>query len=530
MYEGIILHKAGDCLRYALGTELFCEREKEYDHFAAFTAYFALTEKLKVDSVFRLSMLLHEAGPIKRRESPYQEEFFEALTEIIISDLRKHYVFQDSEELFRILNKEEIPTWVFANATNIVKMFPDICLIGNKVYFITGEECLFIGTKPEQMEHAFDYEDEEERRHGLISTLYSSILGYDTRKGVIYLELKNSPDLYAVYHADHDQEVFYHDKWIGLLENAIPIVVDDGYLSAVHDDKKHRIKKMDSDERYSADGDYVLVKPSRQSKTVFQPYMLRMDGSIAECPYSERMRFLVSQIETDLRKEDELSGFGCVMSGESLSVKCDSLFTLDFLDKLVDAHKECDKKIAFHYKYCIVRLGAFFEKDRDMLDYFYMLGDLSKRLQKKESEFLSEELLLKLHDLNEKKLEAVVSAPELLKEYLLENAFSDREKKGSQSRKKRVRKPQIGSFELSGIQIHERIADPSQVCVLGSSLVPVALKAPGLVSYNLETAVYEIVYPRILSDQEMGKVISAFSLIHHEKYRFYVDERRRSGE
>ncbi len=524
----IILHKSGECLKYALGRE-FDEKNNPNipSHLDAFVAYFVMIGKIDRKTGIMISL----ARYANEDETDYHE-LHEEISTLIIKDLKKHFKFGSSDELFDVLDEIEIPDWAFDNGSLLIDMLPDVYLIKDKLYYIREKEgeTLFMCGYPEHLD--FNHEDDEDTvyEHDIISRMYSEIIGYDPGFSWIYLRLKNTTGIYAVYYVDFGQEVFRHSECIGIQDRGKLVLIEDGYLVMDICGIKERIKPIDDCEQYTVKEDYILVKPAPTAPRLFRPYHLMPDGSIEKSTYSERKAYITGLIEDDLRGhtvEDEMKELAIEYFDELAQYFDNDEFTTDYLSDLVKAYGHTEKKIVRNYLHLCQILGNCIGKDKDILTALYMLGDVSRKMSEDVGpDFISDTLcraidklyvggelgksIKNTNDLYEKLLTNVYWTVERLKNRPQQTAPSQGFK--------------IGGFDFDGEKILLEDVGTTDFIVLSNLILPKACNTPGVVSYNVEAGRYEIRYKRILYDIEQARVIEAFSL-QEERYKFYTDLR-----
>ena len=129
----LMLKKAGECLRYALGKEL-CMGEVDGvpNHLNAFIVYMVLIGKFDRNSIGWIRYVNH------RRESGTSDfqTFYRRLSNTIVKSLKKHFAFHDSESMFQALDEIVIPEWAFAESETIMNLLPDVYLVNDRLFFV----------------------------------------------------------------------------------------------------------------------------------------------------------------------------------------------------------------------------------------------------------------------------------------------------------------------------------------------------------------------------------------------------------
>ena len=522
----MILHKSGECLKYALGRELVEKSNPNIpSHLDAFVAYFILTGKIDRKTGTMISLVRYA----NEDETDYHE-LHEEISTLIIKELKKHFEFSSSDELFAVLDDIEIPDWAFDNGSLLIDMLPDVYLIKDKLYYIREKdgETLFMYGYPEHLDLEFEDDEGVVNEHDIISRLYSEIIGYDPVFSAIYLRLKNMTGIYSAYYVDYDQEGFKHGECIGVLGGGKLILIEDGYLVMEICGIKERIKPVNDCEQYTVKEDHILVKPVSTAPRLFRPYHLMPDGSIEKSTYPERKAYIIGLIEDDLRGhsgKDEMKELAIEYFDELALYFDNDEFTSDYLSGLIKAYGHTEKKIVRNYLHLCQILGNCISKDHDILTELYMLGDVSRKMTEDVGpDFISDALcravdklymggefgksIKNTNDLYEKLLTNV---------YWTEERFKDRPQQASTTQNMK-----IGGFDFDGKKIQLEGVGTTDFIVLGNLILPRACNTPGMVSYNMEAGRYEVRYGRLLSDAQKAKIIESFSL-EDERYKFYAD-------
>lgn len=530
----IRLNKAGECLKYGLGQEWDRNRSKELqEHLAAFLVYFVL--KGMID---RISFEVIKVYAALWKNNFYlnsNSEFYKEIAHILVKELRQLFSFSNAEEMFAALDEVVIPDWAFTGAEELMNLLPDAYLVQNRLYFIMTRNGspYFRCVHTQNVGNLLNCSEEvsvpwEDICNCTISKLYSKIIGFNEEKKVLYLQLNHSDRFYAGYYIDEKQEVIYPHRCLGLIGNMFPIINDGESLSVVVDGKIRQIKKADCFEKYEVKGGRIYVKPTEESPVFFRPYRLMIDGTVDESAYAMAAKYLMGKVEKDLQVTPEiLLALREAGTASETHPAVDALvISLEFLKPFIEGVNLEVNRMGRMYHFLCRLLGEYFSDDEDLLDYFYMFAEVSRRLQKRpKEEIVTERLYWKLNELNlSGKLKNAIHEIDSLKELLLEDAYWDDEQISAVREEMGRGGNEIGCFSINDNTVIKAGQDLSSAAVVGNSLVMREPEHPGLVSFNLETGIYEIRYYRILDKQETDRVIDAFGLKKAE-VRIYTDAR-----
>ena len=526
----LMLKKAGECLRYALGKEL-CMGEVDGvpNHLNAFIVYMVLIGKFDRNSIGWIRYVNH------RRESGTSDfqTFYRRLSNTIVKSLKKHFAFHDSESMFQALDEIVIPEWAFAESETIMNLLPDVYLVNDRLFFVIERnggnyfKSVHVRAVDDLLE---SYEDINVGRGGMnytISKNYSQIIGFDEKKKAFYLRLKSTMDMFGVYYVDDDCEAIYHHRCLGIIGNAFPVIEDGKSLAVIVNERIKPIKEWNNHENYKMEKEYIRVEPVGEKSTFFKPYKIMIDGRREEYPYDEHASFLVGKIEEHMN--DDMGMIQSLFSGRNSVVIPDfvskgQVISLDFLDKLIEKYDLEDNRIARMYHFLNKLIEEFLPKETDVLDHYYMFADVSRRLNEDMgTEFIAEQLYWRMNELNlSGKLERVIHKVDALRDILLEDAYWDDESILNLKTERDTSDGKVGYFELERTKMRSYSVLLDEGIVVENSLVMKDSYLPGVVSFDLQSGMFEIRYTRILNKKERQKVLRTF-MLEDNNCRFYVD-------
>ena len=527
--EQIVLNKAGECLRYALGNELHA---KDIDgipnHLMAFAAYFFLMDKLDRNSANWFSNILRRRDYL---DTDFKT-FYRELSGFIVQNLKKHFHFDDSESMFAALDKVTIPDWAFVAAQEIMHLLPDVYLVKDRLYYLIERRegyyfrSVDLTTDADEIP-GFDEGISADRSdtNRTVSKSYSRIIGYNPDEKVFYLQPKNTGEMFAVYDVDNDYETLYHYRCHGILGNVFPLIENDGYLAVIINGKVKPVRKIDPSEEYMAIGDYIRVEPAFGQPAFFKPYKLMIDGVRAEYSYDEQAAFLVAKIREQL--DGDRRGFLGALFGkgnpESSAYAKGQIISPAYIDEILNSYDLDENRDARMYHIINRYLKESIPEDQDVLEYWYMFADVSRKLVgEPTSDLIDEAVYWRLNEVVlQGKLPKAIKTADTLRELLLkvtswEESSPAEMKNGSDSEMK------VGCFEFAGADLISERSEPGKMIVVGNNLMPENMNRPGIVFLDLEYGNNVVRYPRFLNKAEREKVLLDFSL-EEENCRFCTD-------
>ena len=530
----MVLYEAGDCLKYAMGRE--CESGFNGsdgfspNHLSAFLVYFFLTNRIAVETIQRIEME-------KKRYKIGSRSFdlaYHAIFKYILTDLKRYYRFSSSEKLFDLLNEEKIPGWVFDLADVLIKMIPGVYLINDCLFDVVEEYGMshFRCVPVDKLPRSFDVASSDILcEQGLtISNKYSEIFGYDPQRKVLFLKLKHSSFAYAEYYLDEKTEIIHNYMCLGLADT-FPVILDEGNLSVVVGNTKKVIKKYDPFEIYLFMSGFIRVISKDRGKSFFKPYILKLDGSREETSYEDCAVFLVEKIDRDIKRGFDRLGFIDHMINHDYryeKIKEGDIY-FAFFESLFDDVDQMKNKYGRLYIFILNLLKEYLPLDVDLLEYFYMFGDVSKHLWSDERNILIDEALYRrLNELHlSGKLGNVIHDIEGLKALLIEEDPGNDEKVEQYREQMTVHYDiKIGQFKFQDENIWYAVGSQSDITIKANHLVikeEIRKKDhAGMVSYNLLNGIYEVQYDRLMSKDEQYAVMDGFS-ISENRVRFYVN-------
>lgn len=273
--------------------------------------------------------------------------------------------------------------------------------------------------------------------------------------------------------------------------------------------------------------EYIRVEPVGEKSTFFKPYKIMIDGRREEYPYDEHASFLVGKIEEHMN--DDMGMIQSLFSGRNSVVIPDfvskgQVISLDFLDKLIEKYDLEDNRIARMYHFLNKLIEEYLPKETDVLDHYYMFADVSRRLNEDMgTEFIAEQLYWRMNELNlSGKLERVIHKVDALRDILLEDAYWDDESILNLKTERDTSDGKVGYFELERTKMRSYSVLLDEGIVVENSLVMKDSYLPGVVSFDLQSGMFEIRYTRILNKKERQKVLRTF-MLEDNNCRFYVD-------
>lgn len=519
--------KAGECLSYGLGHELIRNEDPSDKHnlnLKAFVTYFALKGYLSKDTVARVRTVLdREADNLSMKKNQFMQ-----LSKLLVRDLKRKFTFDDFEQLVGVLNNTEIPSWVFETKGILMKLFPQVYLVHELLYYMIEDEdrhyfrCIHISSAEDLLEFSQDFFEDfdtdmvsySETNH-TISTKYSEILGFNEETMTFYMKYRHTNKMYVEYHADTKQEIIHRYRCFGVVNNKFPVIEVDNTISVVIGYEIKKIKDKDIREDYEVKDGYIYVYPTYRVPTMFRPYALMLDGSRLEISQNEAAAYVMERVKSDIcdfrslflsDEEDKLK------TGEH---KDDVEFSLDYFDSfLIGRYDLEDDKEARTYHFIVKLLAIYLPTDKDVLDYFFLLSDVSKRLTKdRNTHFIGEGVYWRLNELHlTGKLSRVIKDKDKLKKKLLQDAYWEDESMDTDSFES-ICAEYVGYFSIAKGKIVAHTEEIKNAMCIGDMLFAKWLDRPGVVAYNLESGSYEIQYNRELTKEEVQLILEAYHIV-----------------
>lgn len=549
-----VFTNAGECLEYALEKELMEEHELFFVpvNLTAFVVYYTLIGEMNPDTPKILMCYVRECHyGTADFESVYQK-----IAGIIVSGLSERYKFNDSEEMYRAVSNVTIPLWVFNTARELAGMFPEIYLFDDCLYYIRrfrdDHALVCVSTRVIKSaldsDNSGDYDDDDDDDHDIngdkmytISSSYSQILGCDRERKILFLKYKNTDELFAAYYVENDETIVYHYWYIGMFCQNVPVVEENGFVSLLIDGIPKAIKKADPFEEYTAYEDYILVEPRRYVPAFFTPYYLLYDGTVKESSYWETAQYILDRI---LKECCDTPGISAQFTGVILKVGTDTLncqasvFTPSRFTEILDKKINGENPVIERYSVLGSYLKKLLPEGQDILEYLCLFAECSSRmLLSSQYQIVSERLLEILNEMmvSGRLKQKMGNLSELRATLLAQARWDDtsvlKEKELLSVTRERTNCILVGRFSYDLIE-GKVMAFPEHVSeaqVSGSLILPGKtddcgdILHSGMVSFNLDTGIYEICsHGRLIASQKRA-VIDSFSLAT-KQYRFYVDD------
>ena len=169
-------------------------------------------------------------------------------------------------------------------------------------------------------------------------------------------------------------------------------------------------------------------------------------------------------------------------------------------------------------------LKKYLSEESDVLDYYYMFADVSRKLAHETgSDSITEVLYRRLNEVVVRgKLEKAVQKVDTLRELLLESVSLNGEKQPKKGNKLKEGRSTVGCFEFDSEGNIYGMNETGDEVVIGNNLMKRDMNLQGVIAYNMEYGIYEIRYPRMMNETEKRTVIKCF-LQEGDSYRFYAD-------
>lgn len=195
-----------------------------------------------------------------------------------------------------------------------------------------------------------------------------------------------------------------------------------------------------------------------------------------------------------------------------------TVFSLNYVDGILDGRYDLeDNKSARMYHFIVKLLKGYLPPDKDVLDYFFMFSDVSKRRYKGvTSNFIDEGIYWQL---NEMHITGKLSRK--LKKKLLKDTYWNDEMIKNDIATGFTR--YVGAFDFQGGKLIAMVEKEDNARCIGDLLVANLDKKRGMVALNIETGAYEIQYIRELTSEEVNMIFSGFHIVD-VAYRISVEK------
>lgn len=200
-----------------------------------------------------------------------------------------------------------------------------------------------------------------------------------------------------------------------------------------------------------------------------------------------------------------------------------TVFSLNYVDGILDGRYDLeDNKSARMYHFIVKLLKGYLPPDKDVLDYFFMFSDVSKRRYKGvTSNFIDEGIYWQLNEMHiTGKLSRVIKDIDKLRRSSLKIHI------GREMIKNDIATGftrYVGAFDFQGGKLIAMVEKEDNARCIGDLLVANLDKKRGMVALNIETGAYEIQYIRELTSEEVNMIFSGFHIVD-VAYRISVEK------
>lgn len=261
---------------------------------------------------------------------------------------------------------------------------------------------------------------------------------------------------------------------------------------------------------------FIYVYPTYRIPTMFRPYILMLDGSRMVISQNDAIAYVMEKVN------DDICDFGSpFLDDDEDKLKTGEynenvVFSLDYFDRFLTGRYDLeDYREARTYHFIVKLLAAYLPSDKDVLDYFFVLSDVSKRLTKDRSlSFIRNGVYWKLNELHlTGKLSSIINDKDKLKKKLLQDAYWEDDSIDNDTYESDCAK-YVGYFSIVKGRIVAHKEEIRNAMCIGDMLFAKWLDRPGVVSYNLESGAYEIQYNRELTKEEVQLVLNAYHIVY----------------
>lgn len=503
--------KAGECFRYGCIQELLNEKNDKMEYLQSLYLYLFLERKISLEAMMKLKVTLEARNCFY---SISRTEILKEAVRVLSRELKKIMQFQNFEEFSQELDEFEIPDWIIKGADELFSYAPQLYKKNDILFYICRKEnrnffrkirisriemwCRSGVTKSIWKESG-EFQE--------LSEKYSRMLGWNDVADIIYLEVADMEQLYAEYHLEIGQEVIVHEKFWDI--SGEHILVEKGKRLFIKKEEKYKeIKETSVLETYTLKGERILVRASRLEPIVFRPFWMNLDGEISDISDEEAVEYLESQL---FDKESLYAGKLLALIKE----KGGKGFTLQNLIMLFRSVGEIVKEAMADFTLTLLcKLSSVMDADTNMLEYFYVLLDATKKY--KESSFLelgfSEEICELISEMERTgRLRTCLDTPQIFRKVLMEYVYWNEERL-KEREKGKFETGKVGCFIIDNKRIQEESIPLEEGICIGNLIVFPERRKKGMVSYQLDTKKFLIQYPKILAKSEIDEIVYKFGL------------------
>lgn len=515
-------NRVGDCLDYGLLYELQSEDVNSYVHLK--TAILALY----LEGYIEHAQIEKIKNCVEGRLYPVVvNRAYEKILRMIAGSLKKRMKFCNYAEMIENLNAHTIPEWLAAQMPTLYSALPEVVRKLNKVYYILwdGYECSLRCMDINKLELDGMLENEEFERE--LSRSYVHIWGVNRELGIVYLQPMHLKNVYVEYHTQFHQEHICHGVCLGMSGNVL-LVEEEGNLVLKEGDAVKRIKKLEPTEKYEWRDNEIYVTPRVGDPALFKPYLIRRNGRKATISYEEAKSYLLEEIESAFSPFGRIYRKHGVDTWHKKHEICDEgVFTLQYFEDYLKKQERTNEKRNYKFYLFFAKvLRRYFEPDKDVLDYLYVILDASYKYQEHViNDGISEKLYWRMQELDASgELEKSIYDIKEFQQKLLTYVYWTNEKIKERKRYA-VCFEKVGFFEFSENGFDCVTVSKDEAACVGSMVVMKGVSPKeGMVLYNYERDIYEIQYTRKLTRDEILEVIDKFEL-ENTDFRILIESR-----
>ena len=522
--------KLGETLGYALKEEITnTNRAKEGDMLflksSIITMYFE--DLINHNDIKKVRDLLsaYKYGVI-------ETDFILAETLAIIANALKNKIkFDDFEEMLSKLNEIEMKyPWVLSMCNKLFELIPEVVVLCDKVFFMKHDtnsilsRFCYINLEEIQQE-VIRYEQLDDSGFVVdVSSNYKKMYGYNSKKKVIYLEPAALDDVYVEYYVETHQEKVIHNKCEGMISDLL-LIETEGCLAYKKDEEVNVIKTISEFERYTIDGNHIYVTPSLLQPSVFKPYWLSVNGIVIPTSYQGAANYIWNLMKPYKSPfVEKVIESGINTEGWSLAEK--NPFNLKSLKEYFYTLgcPEVNKESRL-YLFLITTLSKYIDTEVDVLDYFYLILDVSRKYEQYFMKAtLSERLLIHIEELDVSgRLNECIHDLTKLRDVLMEKAYwtSERLEKRFD---RNPNKQQVGYFDIKGDDIYTVAISVHDGVFVGNLVMMPGERQRGIVAYDVNRDAFVIQYTRLMTEDEIEEIADTYN-IENEMLQIIVEER-----
>ena len=493
---------------------------------ADMTSFYASIAFLYLQGLITSSETVREIVGILMNDHSGEKDLRKAVAGIsrtIFEDLieRSKDNCRNVDDLTQYLNKMSIPKWVFEWGKDLtIKMCEGLFTFNGSLFYLTEDKRFIrliirgISTRGTLDEPMSDYEE--------LGRGYEKLFGFDRVAMRAFLKAERQDDFYHCF--DVQTKTFsIHSGEMLTVNEGVPYIYKDGYISYVVGEEIHKLKKHEKNEGVSCEKDYMRIIPLLDEGEIFCPYRLSYDGTIDTEVDEYNKDYIWTMINAETRIEKMLA-FKLIRGKVSRPRQMT-------INGILEAYKEAFKYLSEDQRKSYVALEGilkcfepYLDENADVTKLLYSLYRNNQTTI--EDDFPSERLYWRV-----KEITADETLTESLRGILKDQKYDELEKMLTEDKKQDTDKEEIeevliGTFEVNNDELQVTTMGKKEGIVLGSLIVPCEMPQfhKGTIYYDSTLNQYNITCAFELTECTRKNIVSVFNL-EEFNYVFWVQQR-----